>query len=181
LWLRESRLRIRNGNNPKLSTNKENPSKNEQTRSSTDHILFLIKDRFMLGEEDGLLDDFLGDVHSVHHIAAVPRRQIRHACACAIARRRRIANACQSATGIRLRQLPIAPDKPRLTRPAAHITILAVAALTPACRCHFITPRHAQHGSREHAAGSRLVRGSASPPRPGFGQSKAIRTSSALR
>src|SRR5215471_630977 len=95
--------------------------------------------------------------------------------------RRRIANACQSATGIRLRQLPIAPDKPRLTRPAAHITILAVAALTPACRCHFITPRHAQHGSREHAAGSRLVRGSASPPRPGFGQSKAIRTSSALR
>jgi hypothetical protein len=81
LWLRESRLRIRNGNNPKLSNNKENPSKNEQTRSSTDHMLFLIKDRFMLGEEDGLLDDFLGDVHSVHHIAAVPRRQIRHACA----------------------------------------------------------------------------------------------------
>jgi hypothetical protein len=60
---------------------KENSSKNEQTRSSSDHISIFTKDRFMLGEEDGVLDDFLGDVHSVRHIAAVPRRQIRHACA----------------------------------------------------------------------------------------------------
>jgi hypothetical protein len=76
---------------------RKNSSKNEQTRSSIDHTF--IKDRFMLGEEDGLRDDFLGDVHSVRHIAAVPRRQIRHACARqpavrASAPRRLIANAC---------------------------------------------------------------------------------------
>jgi hypothetical protein len=76
---------------------KENSSKNKQTRSSIDHIF--IKDHFMPGEEDGLFDDFLGDVHSVHHIVAVPRRQIRHACARqpavrASAPRRRIVNAC---------------------------------------------------------------------------------------
>jgi hypothetical protein len=57
---------------------KENSSKNEQARPSIDHTFEI--DRFMLGEEDGLLDDLLGDVRSVHHIAAVPRRQIRHAC-----------------------------------------------------------------------------------------------------
>jgi hypothetical protein len=114
---------------------KENSSKNEQARPSIDHTF--TKDRFMPGEEDGLLDDFLGDVRSVHHIAAVPRRQIRHACACAIDRRRRIANACQSTNCIRLRQCPVTLD--RLTRPATHMTILGVAALTPACRCHLIT------------------------------------------
>jgi hypothetical protein len=108
---------------------KENSSKNEQTRSSIDHIFTFIKDRFMLGEEDGLLDDFLGDVHSVHHIAAVPRRQIRHACARQPAvrggaPRRRIANACQPTNCIRLRQCPITLDKPRLTRPATHMTVL---------------------------------------------------------
>ena len=58
---------------------KENSSKNEQARPSIDHTF--TKDGFMPGEEDGLLDDFLGDVRSVHHIAVVPRRQIRHACA----------------------------------------------------------------------------------------------------
>jgi hypothetical protein len=76
---------------------KENSSKNEQARPSIDHTF--TKDSFMPGEEDGLLDDFLGDVRSVHHIAAVPRRQIRHACARqpavrASAPRRLIANAC---------------------------------------------------------------------------------------
>jgi hypothetical protein len=74
----------------------ENPSKNEQTRSSIDHTFGT--DRFMSGEEDGLRDDFLDDVRSVRHIAAVSRRQIRHACARqptvrAISRRQRIANA----------------------------------------------------------------------------------------
>jgi hypothetical protein len=120
-----------------LSNDKESSSKNEQARSSIDHMFTLNK--IMLGEEDGLLDDFLGGIHSVHHIAAVPRRQMRHACACAIARRRRIANACQPANCIRLRQLPITLDKPHLTRPATPMTILVVAALTPACRCHLIT------------------------------------------
>jgi hypothetical protein len=58
---------------------KENSSKNEQARPSIDHTFEI--DRFMLGEEDGLLDDFLDGVYSVRHIGAVPRRQIRHACA----------------------------------------------------------------------------------------------------
>jgi hypothetical protein len=76
---------------------KENSSKNEQARSSIDHTFGT--DRFMPGEEDGLRDDFLGGVPSVRHIAALSRRQIRHACARqpalrAIAQRRRIANAC---------------------------------------------------------------------------------------
>jgi hypothetical protein len=76
---------------------KENSSKNEQTRSSLDHMSGT--DRFHAREEDGLRDDFLGGVPSIRHIAAVCRRQIRHACARqpavrAIARRRRIANAC---------------------------------------------------------------------------------------
>jgi hypothetical protein len=107
---------------------KENSSKNEQARSSVDHIF--AKDRFMLGEEDGLLDDFLGDVHSVHHIAAVPRRQIRHARARqaavrASAPRQRIATACQSANCIRLRRRPITLDKPLATRPATHMTTLS--------------------------------------------------------
>jgi hypothetical protein len=94
---------------------KENSSKNEQTRSSIDHMFGT--DRSMPGEEDGLRDDFLDDVHSVRHIAAVPRRQIRHARARqaavrASAPRRLIANACQSARCIRLRQCPITLDKP---------------------------------------------------------------------
>jgi hypothetical protein len=76
---------------------KENSSKNEQARSSIDHKFGT--DRFMPGEEDGLRDDFLGGVPSIRHIAALSRRQMRHACAQqpalqAIARRRRIANAC---------------------------------------------------------------------------------------
>jgi hypothetical protein len=76
---------------------KENSSKNEQTRSSIDHMFST--DRFMSGEEDGLRDDFLDDVHSVRHIGAVSRRPIRRACARqptvrTIARRQRIANAC---------------------------------------------------------------------------------------
>jgi hypothetical protein len=94
---------------------KESPSKNEQTRSSIDHTF--VKDRFMPGEEDGLRDDFLGGVPSIRHIAAVPRRQIRHACArqpavrgASAPRRRRIANAFWAA-GIRGCQLPITLDK----------------------------------------------------------------------
>jgi hypothetical protein len=77
--VKQRRERIRNGSNPKLSSDKENSSKNKQARSSIDHMFALNK--IMLGEEDGLLDDFLGGVHSAHHIAAVPRRQIRHGCA----------------------------------------------------------------------------------------------------
>ncbi len=81
------------------ANDKENSSKNEQARSSIDHTFGT--DRLMSGEEDGLRDDFLDDVRSVRHIAAVSRRQIRHACARqplvrAIAWRRwRIANPCQ--------------------------------------------------------------------------------------
>jgi hypothetical protein len=76
---------------------KENSSKNKQARSSIDHTFGT--DRFIPGEEDGLRDDFLGGVPSIRNIAALSRRQIRHACARqpavrAIARRRRIANAC---------------------------------------------------------------------------------------
>jgi hypothetical protein len=75
------------------ANDKENSSKNEQARSSIDHTL-----RFMSGEEDGLRDDFLDDVHSVRPIGAASRRQTCHACAPqpavrAIARRRRRANA----------------------------------------------------------------------------------------
>jgi hypothetical protein len=62
-----------------LSNDKENSSKNEQARSSIDHTLDT--DRFMLGEEDGLRDDFLDGVYSVRHIGAVSRRQTRQACA----------------------------------------------------------------------------------------------------
>ncbi|MBV8110569.1 MAG: hypothetical protein JO012_12465 [Hyphomicrobiales bacterium] len=58
---------------------KENSSKNEQARSSIDHTF--ITDGFMLGEEDGLRDDFLDGVYSVGHIGAVARRQTRQACA----------------------------------------------------------------------------------------------------
>ena len=59
------------------ANDKENSSKNEQARSAIDHTFGT--DRFMSGEEDGLRDDFLDDVHSVRHIAAISRRQIRHA------------------------------------------------------------------------------------------------------
>jgi hypothetical protein len=101
---------------------KEN-SQQERTNPFVHRSYLLFKDRFMPGEEDGFRDDFLGDVHSVRHIAAVPRRQVRHARARqpavrASAPRRRIANACQSTIRIRLRQRPITLDKPRLTRPA---------------------------------------------------------------
>jgi hypothetical protein len=58
---------------------KENSSKNEQARSSIDHTLDA--DCFVLGEKDGLRDDFLDGVYSVRHIAAVSRRQTRQACA----------------------------------------------------------------------------------------------------
>jgi len=58
---------------------KENSSKNEQTCSSIDHTLDA--DRFVLGEEDGLRDDFLDGIYSVRHIGAVSRRQTRQACA----------------------------------------------------------------------------------------------------
>jgi hypothetical protein len=124
---------------------KEDCSNYEQTRSSIDHTFGI--DRFMPGEKDGLRGDFLDDVHSVHHIASVPRRQIRHASARqpavqASARRRRITNACESASCIRLRQCPITLDKPLATWPATHMTTLSsvvVAALTPAlARRHFI-------------------------------------------
>jgi hypothetical protein len=80
-----------------LGKDKENSSKNEQANSSIDHKFGT--DRFMPGEEDGLRDDFLDDLHSVRHIGAVSRRQICHACAPqpavrAIVRRRwRITNA----------------------------------------------------------------------------------------
>jgi hypothetical protein len=62
-----------------LGHDKENSSKNEQARSSIDHTLDA--DRFVLGEEDGLRDDFLDGVYSVRHIGAVSRRQTRQACA----------------------------------------------------------------------------------------------------
>jgi hypothetical protein len=92
---------------------KENSSKNEQARSSIDHRFGTY--RLVPGEEDGLRDNFLGDVCSVRHIGAVSRRQIRHPCARqpavrASARRQRIANALE-ATGIRGRRLPITLDK----------------------------------------------------------------------
>jgi hypothetical protein len=51
---------------------KENSSKNEQANSFIDHTFGT--DRFVPGEEDGLRDDFLDDVHSVRHIGAVSRR-----------------------------------------------------------------------------------------------------------
>jgi len=93
----------------------ENPSKNEQTRSSIDHTFST--DRFMSGEEDGLRDDFLDDVHSVRHIGAVTRRQTcdarapRPAVRAIGRRRRRIADAFYEVTGIRVRELPIALDR----------------------------------------------------------------------
>jgi hypothetical protein len=82
---------------PNYANEREIPSKNEQANSSIDHRFGT--DRFVRGEEDGLRDDFLGGVPSIRHIAALSRRQICHACARqpavrAIARRRRIANAC---------------------------------------------------------------------------------------
>jgi hypothetical protein len=90
-------LQIRNGAILNWAKDKEDSSKNEQARSSTDHTFGT--DRFMPGEEDDLRDDFLGDVPSIRHIAAVSCRQIRDACARqptvrAIAPRGRIANAC---------------------------------------------------------------------------------------
>jgi hypothetical protein len=82
MWLRESLQQIhacRFGMEAILNwtKDKENSSKNEQANSSTDHTFGA--DRFMSGEEDGLRDDFLDDVHSVRRIAAVSRRQIRRA------------------------------------------------------------------------------------------------------
>jgi hypothetical protein len=41
------------------ANDKQNSSKNEQTRSAIDHTFGA--DRFMSGEEDGLRDDFLDD------------------------------------------------------------------------------------------------------------------------
>src|SRR6266567_9579346 len=101
MWLRESPQQIhacRFGMEAILNwtKDKENSSKNEQANSSTDHTFGT--DRFMSGQEDGLRDDFLDDVHSVRPIGAASRRQTCHACAPqpavrAIARRRRRANA----------------------------------------------------------------------------------------
>jgi len=100
---------------PNYANEREIPSKNEQANSSIDHRFGT--DRFVHGEEDGLRDDFLDDVHSVRHFGAASRRQTCHACAPqpavrAIARRRRRANAFYEATGIRVCELPIALDRP---------------------------------------------------------------------
>ncbi len=84
MWLRESPQQIhacRFGMEAILNwtKDKENSSKNEQARSSIDHTLDA--HRFVLGEEDGLRDDFLDGIYSVRHIGAVSRRQTRQACA----------------------------------------------------------------------------------------------------
>jgi hypothetical protein len=57
---------------PNYANEREIPSKNEQANSSIDHRFGT--DRFVRGEEDGLRDDFLDDVHSVRPIGAACRR-----------------------------------------------------------------------------------------------------------
>src|SRR5215813_4005550 len=79
---------------------------NKQIRPT---IVRLPSIRFVPGEEDGLRDRFLDDLHSVRHIDAVTRRQTCDARAPrpavrAIGRWRRRANAFYEATGIRVRE-----------------------------------------------------------------------------
>jgi hypothetical protein len=92
---------------PNCASEREIPSKNGQANSPIDRMFGT--HRFVPGEEDGLRDRFLDDLHSVRHIGAVTRRQTCDARAPrpavrAIARRRRRANAFYEATGIRVRE-----------------------------------------------------------------------------
>jgi len=101
---------------PNCANERKIPSKNEQANSSNDHT-FAVDTFSCPGEEDGLRDRFLDDGHSLRPIGAASRRRTCDACAPqpavrAIARRRRRANAFYEAIGIRIRELPIALDKP---------------------------------------------------------------------
>ena len=88
----DTRRQIQNGSAPKLRRRKKNSSKNEQANSPIDHTSRT--HRLMPGEDHGLRDHLLDDIHSVRLIAAVSRGQIHHARpprpeVRAIARRRR--------------------------------------------------------------------------------------------
>jgi len=104
-----ARLQIRNGSNPKLRQRKKN-SQQERTSKFVQRSYVCRRYVSCPGEEDGLRDRFLDDVHSLRPIGAPSRRQTCDACApCApqaavraIARRRRRANAFYEATGIRI-------------------------------------------------------------------------------
>src|SRR6516164_7102131 len=111
-----ARLQIRNGSNPKLRQRKKN-SQQERTSKFVQRSYVCRRYVSCPGEEDGLRDRFLDDGHSLRPIGAASRRRTCDACAPqpavrAIARRRRRANAFYEAIGIRIRELPIALDKP---------------------------------------------------------------------